>query len=288
MPGMDGLELLSQMSHLYPLKKAIIISSYGDMGNIRTAMNRGAFDFITKPIDFTDLETTIEKTFRHVQQQKETIKAIQENDILKMYVDKDVINFMSGREFEETLLRSEARNATVMFVDICRYTSISERYPPGKVVRLLNKYFDRMVAKIVDHHGQVDKFMGDCVMAVFQGDEHPFRALNSALSIRDSFREVVEHELDNYRPEIAIGVNSGDMVMGNIGSETLRRLDYTVIGDVVNTAQRLQSKARPAQILTTETTLRLVGDAFRNEELPDIRLKNKANSNRIFNVVGLV
>lgn len=286
MPGMDGLELLGNMSKLYPLKETIIISAYGDMSNIRTAMNRGAFDFITKPIDFNDLETTIEKTFNHVLRQKEIVKAIQENDILKMYVDKDVINFMSGGEFEERLLRSEAKNATVMFVDICKYTSISERYSPDIVVGLLNRYFDQMVNDIVQNDGQVDKFMGDCVMAVFKGPDHPLRALEAAVSIRASFQNIVEDEMDAYQPEISIGVNSGDMVMGNIGSETLKRLDYTVIGDVVNTAQRLQSNAKPGQILTTEFTLSLLEEAFVTEEIMGVQLKNKSKHSRIFNVLG--
>src|ERR1700712_5001902 len=88
MPEMDGLTLLSRLHESNPLIKAVIVSAYGDMDNIRTAMNRGAFDFITKPINFEDLSLTMEKTIRHVTQTRETIKAIKENNILKMYVDE--------------------------------------------------------------------------------------------------------------------------------------------------------------------------------------------------------
>ena len=84
MPEMDGLTLLSRMSETSPLIKSVIVSAYGDMDNIRTAMNRGAFDFITKPINFEDLSLTMEKTITHVLQVKETLKAIKENNILKM------------------------------------------------------------------------------------------------------------------------------------------------------------------------------------------------------------
>ncbi|MBT8184532.1 MAG: response regulator, partial [Eudoraea sp.] len=94
MPEMDGLTLLSKLSESSPLLKTVMVSAYGDMDNIRTAMNRGAFDFITKPINFEDLTITMEKTLKHARQIKETLKAIKENNILKMYVDEHVLNFM--------------------------------------------------------------------------------------------------------------------------------------------------------------------------------------------------
>ncbi len=104
MPEMDGLTLLSRLSESSPLIKSVIVSAYGDMDNIRTAMNRGAFDFITKPINFEDLSLTMEKTIKHVLQIRETLKAIKENNILKMYVDETVLNFMGSREFESSLM----------------------------------------------------------------------------------------------------------------------------------------------------------------------------------------
>src|SRR5689334_17007081 len=103
MPEMDGLTLLSKISEQNSLLKSVIVSAYGDMENIRTAMNRGAFDFITKPVNFEDLEVTMEKTLKYVNQMKETMKAIKENNILKMYVDETVLNFMGSREFESSL-----------------------------------------------------------------------------------------------------------------------------------------------------------------------------------------
>ncbi|MGB3153828.1 MAG: response regulator, partial [Chitinophagaceae bacterium] len=123
MPEMDGLTLLSRLSESNPLIKSVIVSAYGDMDNIRTAMNRGAFDFITKPVNFEDLELTMEKTIKHVNQLRETMKAIKENNILKMYVDETVLNFMGGREFESSLMVSETVHATVAFIDICSFTT---------------------------------------------------------------------------------------------------------------------------------------------------------------------
>ncbi len=147
MPEMDGLTLLTKLNEQNGLFKSVIVSAYGDMENIRTAMNRGAFDFITKPVNFEDLELTVEKTLKHVTQVRETMKAIKENNILKMYVDETVLNFMGSREFESSLIANEMVDATVAFFDICSFTSISENESPDTVVKLLNSYFDVMVKK---------------------------------------------------------------------------------------------------------------------------------------------
>ena len=153
MPEMDGLTLLSRLSESNPLIKSVIVSAYGDMDNIRSAMNLGAFDFITKPINFEDLTLTIEKTIRYVAQIRETVKAIKENNILKMYVDEAVLNFMSSREFESSLMANETIEATIVFIDICSFTSISEKAPADRVVKLLNNYFDVMVKEIIAQGG---------------------------------------------------------------------------------------------------------------------------------------
>jgi len=118
MPEMDGLTLLSRLGESSPLIKSVIVSAYGDMENIRTAMNRGAFDFITKPINFEDLSLTMEKTIRHCVQIRETLKAIRENSILRMYVDETVLNFMGSREFEASLMANESDLLRSYFVQV--------------------------------------------------------------------------------------------------------------------------------------------------------------------------
>ena len=100
MPVMDGLTLLLKINEFSPLLTSVIVSAYGDMDNIRVAMNRGAFDFLTKPINFEDLELTLQKTIEHVHRLQKTLKAIKENNILRMYVDETVLNFMGSHEFE--------------------------------------------------------------------------------------------------------------------------------------------------------------------------------------------
>lgn len=284
MPEMDGLTLLAKLNEVSPLTKTVIVSAYGDMENIRTAMNRGAFDFVTKPVNFEDLELTMEKTIRHVTQLKSTLQAIKENNILKMYVDQNVLNFMGGREFESSIAANETVEATVAFIDICGFTAISERESPDTVVRMLNGYFDVMVKEIIAQNGIVDKFMGDCVMAVFKGEYHLDRAIDASLNIRDTIN-ALPTEL-SFSPKVAIGINSGEAVSGNIGAVSLRRLDYTVVGDMVNTAQRLQTVAGEGQIVITESSYEKVKDSFNCHSLGNVKLKNKAEALALYEVVN--
>lgn len=286
MPIMDGLTLLTKLAEQNNLMKSVIVSAYGDMDNIRTAMNRGAFDFITKPINFEDLSFTMEKTIQHVQQLKLTLKAFKENNILRMYVDETVLNFMSSKEFENSLTSNETVDASVVFIDICSFTTISESENPDTVVQLLNKYFDVMVKEIIAQGGYIDKFIGDAVMAIFKGDFHLDRAIDASLAVKNKINALpIASEKTSFKPKVSIGINSGEMISGNIGSLSLRRLDYTVIGDTVNTAQRLQSAGLPDQIVINEASYQKVKESFHCKEIGEVTLRNKAKPMYIYEVL---
>jgi class 3 adenylate cyclase len=189
-------------------------------------------------------------------------------------VDDTVLNFMNRREFESSLTANETVEATAVFIDICRFTTISENEPADTVVRLLNKYFDVMVKEIIAQNGHVDKFIGDAVMAVFRGEFHLDRAIEACLAVRKAI-EKLPALAESFLPKVSIGINSGEMVSGNIGSADLRRLDYTVVGDSVNTAQRLQAEARDSQIIITEACYQKVKESFNCRQLGEVALKNK-------------
>src|SRR5262249_34795124 len=116
MPNMDGLTLLGRVSELYPTTKVVIISAYGDMSNIRRAMNLGAFDFLVKPIEPTDLLLTVEKTRKHVQEMRRTIRSIEENSLLRMFVHGGLIERMLPVLRAEGTLVNEAFEAAVAFI----------------------------------------------------------------------------------------------------------------------------------------------------------------------------
>jgi class 3 adenylate cyclase/FixJ family two-component response regulator len=285
MPEMDGLTLLTRIKEVNPILKSVIISAYGDMDNIRTAMNRGAFDFLTKPVNFDDLEITMEKTIKYVTQLKETVKALKENNILRMYVDESVLNFMNQKEFEDSVLVNETIIATVAFIDITGFTMITERETPDNVILLLNQYFDIIAREIINHGGYVDKFIGDEVMAVFRCDFHLDKAIDATLAIRRAIEALPDAGSGHYHPKVSVGINSGEMISGNIGSAGLKRLDYTVIGDVVNTAKRLQAVAREGEIIISESCYEKVKESFKLRKVGEVALKNKANPMAVYQVL---
>ena len=286
MPEMDGLTLLGKLNDISPIIKAVIVSAYGDMDNIRAAMNKGAYDFICKPVNFEDLEATIAKTIRHVTQLRQTLQAIKENNILRMYVDENVLSFMNRREFEASLMANESIEASIAFIDICGFTRITERCSADTVVKMLNRYFDVMVKEIIAQGGYVDKFIGDAILAVYRGEFHLDRAIDSCLAVRSQIEKLpVETDIIFFSPKVAIGIHTGEMICGNIGSSSLRRLDYTVIGDAVNTAERLQEVSEPGQILISESTYEKIKESFSCQKIKAVQLKNKAEPIDIYEVL---
>jgi len=193
---------------------------------------------------------------------------------------------MGGKEFENTLLRNETVELTVVFIDICSFTSLTEKEPADKVVKLLNNYFDVIVKEILAQGGYVDKFIGDAVMAVFRGDYHLDRAVDASLAVRRSIEQLPREIIaEPFLPKVSVGINTGQVISGNIGSATLKRLDYTVIGDVVNTAQRLQSIAKAGQILLNEDCYKKIKESFNCKRLGEEVLKNKAGKTVVYEVI---
>jgi len=203
-----------------------------------------------------------------------------------MYVDENVLNFMGSRDYESTVMVNETIEGTVLFIDVCGFTKISETAPADTVVTLINNYFDVMVKEIIDHKGFIDKFIGDAIMAVFKGDYHLDRAIDAALTVRQKINQLPQPaDLKDFKPKVSIGIKSGEMISGNIGSASLKRLDYTVIGDTVNTAARLQDAAKADQIVICESCYNNVKEAFKCKEIGSITMKNKAAPITIYEVI---
>ncbi len=222
---------------------------------------------------------------------KERIK-----DTFGKYVDPRIVsNLLDRPEFAEP--GGERREMTVMFIDLKGFTSISEVLPPDQLVHTVNAFFTHMTTAISGNNGVVDKFMGDAVMAYwgppFTGpDEHAALACKTAteaLQHLETFRAEVAAEVGAGTVEIdlRIGISTGEMVVGTIGSTTSR--SFTVMGDPVNLGSRLEgaNKAYGTRIMLSERTRALAGDAVQVRELDLIRVKGKAEPTRVFELTGL-
>ena len=185
----------------------------------------------------------------------------------------------------------EVRETTVLFSDIRGFTAMSEIMDPREVVEMLNEYFERMVEIIFDNEGTLDKFVGDEIMALYGApiphDDDPVRAVRTALSMCSALDQFNSERRSEGKPEvkIGIGVNTGEVVAGYLGSS--KALEYTVIGDTVNTGARLCSVAKAGEIIISEATHARVSEYFEVVELPAAKVKGKASALRIFNVIGM-
>jgi class 3 adenylate cyclase len=296
MPGMDGLTFLRRAGELNPLVKVVVVSAYSDISNIREAMNRGAFDFLVKPIDFKDLEVTIDKTVKHARESRRTLRSSEENHVLRMFVNASILERLlplarSPSPGGSEPSPNETIDATVAFIDVHGFTTLTRSETADLALRTLNANFEIIVPEIISRGGVVDKFLGDAVMAVFRDEGHLERALDACMAARQSLAEMAARagESSPYAHGVSIGVDSGAMICGSIGSRVVSRLDYTVLGDAVNNAawlQRLQQAHR--QILICDWMRRRIEGAFVCVPIGHVTLPGRAEPVQVYNVVHRV
>lgn len=192
----------------------------------------------------------------------------------------------------ESRLGGVHQDATILFSDIRGYTSLTESLKAAEVVAMLNDYFSLMVDVIFAEDGVLDKYIGDAIMAVFgvpfPAPDDAARTCRAALTMSHALAEFNRHRTKSGQQpiRIGIGINSGDVISGNIGSE--KRLEYTCIGDAVNLAARLEaaSKTYGVQIVLNESTKNAIGEDFVTRELDVIRVKGKQQPSRIYELAG--
>ncbi len=255
MPQMDGLTLLGRAMELSIQAKFIVVSAYGDMANIRTAMNRGAFDFLVKPIDLADLEATMTKTVKHVVEHRRALRSVEESNLLRTFLNHGFADRALPALRAGQAPPVERVEATVAIIDIVGFVRAARGVAPDAVVRRLNANFEVIVPEVVARGGRIDKFIGDAVMVVFMGDGHAERALDACVAVREQLADLAKRagEQSPYAHGVAIGVGSGPVVLGGIGAALLQRVDYTVVGEAVLEAERLHGLAARGEVLVTES-----------------------------------
>jgi adenylate cyclase len=284
MPRMDGLTLLGRLQERGDLVATVIVSAYGDMANIRTAMNRGAFDFVTKPIDFADLEATIAKTLRNIeitrgyqqrQQQAERARAQ-----LARYFSPGLVDLLT-REPEDIDLGAQRRDVTSMFTDFASFTTLVEGLPPETIGPLLNDYLTGMTETVFNHGGTLVKIIGDALNVLFGAPtdqpDHAARAVACALNL-DAYSEAFRTRWRERGITIGvtrIGVHSGSALVGNFGGG--RFFDYTAYGDTINIAARLEAanKLLGTRICVSGSVVERIPD-FRGRPVGHVRLRGRS------------
>jgi adenylate cyclase len=268
MPVMDGLTLLSELRARRSPARAVIVSAYGDMANIRIAMNRGAFDFVTKPVDLNDLEVTIDKTLETIayvrQLDRERADAERARANLARYFSPNIVDLLADQD--EPLGPVRRQQVAVLFVDIVGFTRMAEAMTPEAVVDMLREFHERMAAQIFACGGTIEKYIGDEIFAVFGlPTASPHDALNALRSAGLMLKELAAWNAARAQKGVAplgigIGVNYGPAVMGDVGSE--QTLSFTVIGDTVNIASRLQGLTRELRtpLIVADPVLKQIGD----------------------------
>lgn len=191
---------------------------------------------------------------------------------------------------EESMLSVEEREVSVLFSDIEGFTSLSERLSAPEVAALLNEYFQRMVDVVNVNNGMVNKFIGDAVMALFGApkshDNDAVNAVTAALQMVEALKLFWDQIDERKRFNIRIGINTGKVVAGNIGSE--KKMEYTVLGDEVNLASRFESIS-PSNVVTIgPRTAELVKDHFSLEKVSDVKVKGKSKALEVFRVLGVL
>ncbi|MCK5685258.1 CHASE2 domain-containing protein, partial [bacterium] len=204
--------------------------------------------------------------------------------VFKQYMNDEVIKELINEPGKISLGGSK-KNITVLFADIRGFTSLSEKILPEEVVAVLNRFFESMLIPIEKYRGILDKFMGDCVMVIFGApielDNPELNAVNCAFEMIEGLKLVLkEPEFANYNVNIGIGINSGDVVIGNIGTDAHK--DYTVIGDNVNLAARLESSAQGGEIVISESVFSKIKGEFEILEKKSINVKGKQKAITVY------
>ena len=290
MPRMDGLSLLAKLQEAEDKKSTIIVSAYGDMSNIRTAMNRGAFDFLTKPIDFADLEATIDKTIRHVEMLREVrrrqAEAERAHAALSRHFSPELAKRLAASGEGEGI-EVQWRDVATIFTDITGFTSLVETAPPEALGRLLNEYVGGMTEVVFAHEGTVAKIIGDAIQVLFNapGDQPDYATRAVACA----------HELDAWAQDFRarqgamgiafgatrIGIHAGPALVGNFGGN--RFFDYTAYGDSINIAARLEAANKHLGTrICVSASVAEAAENFQGRPVGELMLRGRSEPLRAF------
>lgn len=281
MPNMDGLELcrLLKASRTTRFVPVVIVTALDSEEEKLKAIEAGADDFVSKPYNAVVLLTRVRSLLR-IKKLHDEVEARNRllRQVLNRYVAEDVADVILTDPERHLKLGGEIRTVTVLFADIRGFTQYTEQHSATEVITSLNRVFQSLSQVVFSLQGTFDKYLGDGLMAFYgapvAAEDDPQRAVQSALEMQRRFRALKEASADDFRGlGLGIGLHTGEAVVGNIGSDQV--MDYTVVGDVVNVAKRLQEMSRSGQVLMSEATYRAMegmpAECLKGVDLPGRR-----------------
>ena len=302
MPEMTGIQFLEKIMHEFPDTIRMILTGFSDVEAIIGAINSGrVFRYITKPWDENELRMTIENARQLYKLQEDRkqllsdlqLKVEEQEKTLRLfmkYVPEQVVS-KALESSEDTIFDGEQREIAVLFCDIRGFTPLSEKKSPKEVVSLLNDYYSLMSESIKRYNGTTIQYVGDEVFAAFGAPiniaDKEKMAVFCALDMMRNLSKLNEKYISRFNEEIkiGIGINYGEVIAGNLGSEEI--LSYSVTGDTVNTGKRIESVTRdyPNSILISNTIYQKTKDIIDIKEFEPLQVKGKKDKILVYQVL---
>jgi len=289
MPRLNGYQVLEEIKADSKLRDlpVIMISAVDDLDSVVRCISAGAEDYLPKPFDPVLLKARIGASLEKKRLRDEVVHQLEFiRDILGKYVPTSIAEAIVRGEGK---LQATKTQATVLYTDIEAFTSIVERLPPERVVDMLNEYFPAVIAPITEHGGIVTQFQGDAMLVTFNmplaDEHHADNALRAAAEIQELLRD---RQFAGINLATRIGINTGVVVAGNVGSGD--RYNYTVHGDAVNIAARLEqlNKELGTRVLISANTVALLTDRSRLKAMGEARIRGKSSPLAIYTLAAEV
>jgi adenylate cyclase len=313
MPKLDGIDTLRQIREQQPLIGVVMVTAFGSEEIAVKALTAGADDYLIKPLDYQEAFIRLERVLErcHLRRERERLQRelSEAHDELQARYGELETSYRRIRELEEQTrelferylppqvaqyliddpsranLGGERREVTVLFADLRGFTALAEKMPPERLIEVVNGYLSQATESIFANGGVLDKFMGDAVMALYNSPldqpDHALRAVKTAFAVREG----LNHQEQEPSLHFGFGINTGEAVVGNVGSQAL--MNYTAIGDTVNVAFRLQEQADEQQILLSRATYDQVKDWVEARSLGQMRIKRRAGETEVYEALGL-
>jgi adenylate cyclase len=300
MPGLSGIDVLKRLRERWPESDlpVVMATARDATEDVVEALRLGANDYVTKPLDFAVVLARVE-TQLTLRRQKQEIRRLAENLALRnrfiqslfgRYVSDDVVADLLASP-EGHRIGGEQRRVTLLMSDLRGFTPLTEGLPPEQVLRLLNSYLGTMADVVLAHQGTVDEFVGDAILAIFGAPlarpDDARRAVACAVAMQEALVALNRGNEAASLPrlEMGIAVHTGEVIVGNIGSE--RRTKYGVVGSTVNHAGRIESFTVGGQVLISDATLREAGEGVRVGERLAVDAKGTREPIVVYDLRGL-